>query len=627
MASIDDIFKKPAVPAKRKLDISHDPSQYYKSSKISENGDVKTSGSSTRSATVEDEPDQEDSDVEAGPAPPPDSDEENDDEDGRFFGSGVASGTRAALNIVDEYDAETKFEDEKYDVAWLRKLATSFEKKISKNAGLRAKFEGEPQKFMRSEADLDDAIKQLSILAQHPELYVEFAKIGEQGGVSGLVSLLAHENADIAVDAIHIVSELLDEDVESTEAQWNALVNAAIDADLLALLVQNLERLDETQEMDRQGVYDALSVVESLASQPNLLSKSSSLKPLIKYLLARVQKVEKDTQQNRFYAAEIISILGQSIPEIRVAFVEKDALEIVLTLLAPYRRSDPDDAEEVEFVENLFDALTSLSDDDPAGKDAFIAAEGVELMLIMIREGGKISKSKAVGVLDHAVSMSSSQNPEKHEDSAITRVCNHIVEIQGLKTIFGTFMKLTDPDRKARKQSKNKSKSKASEEAAGEASMVEHILGIFAALLRRLPDSDARLRLLAKFVEKEYEKLQRLVVLRNRLVPRLGAVEARIAKEKQGMDAEEQEDMEGEWLSRRLDAGLFSLRSVDTVLAWLCAEDKGAREKTVEMLQEENEGLDGVQRSLQGQLDGIIGDDLETQGLKDMLQTLIEMLV
>ena len=35
---------------------------------------------------------------------------------------------------------------EKIDSAWLRKLALNFERKISKNAELRAKFEGDPQK-------------------------------------------------------------------------------------------------------------------------------------------------------------------------------------------------------------------------------------------------------------------------------------------------------------------------------------------------------------------------------------------------------------------------------------------------------------------------------------------------
>ena len=63
---------------------------------------------------------------------------------------------------------------------------------------------------MGSEADLDADIKSLSVLSEHPELYEEFAKLG---CVASLVSLLAHENTDIAIDAIQTLSELTDEDV------------------------------------------------------------------------------------------------------------------------------------------------------------------------------------------------------------------------------------------------------------------------------------------------------------------------------------------------------------------------------------------------------------------------------
>ena len=76
---------------------------------------------------------------------------------------------------------------------------------------------------MGSEADLDADIKSLSILSEHPELYGEFAKLG---CVSSLVNLLSHENADIAIDVVAILSELTDEDVSAEQSQWDLLVNA-----------------------------------------------------------------------------------------------------------------------------------------------------------------------------------------------------------------------------------------------------------------------------------------------------------------------------------------------------------------------------------------------------------------
>lgn len=78
---------------------------------------------------------------------------------------------------------------------------------------------------MASEADLDTEIKGLSILSEHPDLYKEFAKLG---CVGSLISLLSHENADIAIDVIQIIGELTDEDVEVEQEQWDSLVNPMV---------------------------------------------------------------------------------------------------------------------------------------------------------------------------------------------------------------------------------------------------------------------------------------------------------------------------------------------------------------------------------------------------------------
>ena len=131
-------------------------------------------------------------------------------------------------------------------------MALNFERRISKNAELRGKFEDQPEKyvrlpilfygrhlphrlvdsvnkiiprFMKSEADLDADIKSISILSEHPELYEEFAKLG---CVASLVSLLAHENTDIAIDVIEIIDELTDEDVEAEESQWSSIVDPMV---------------------------------------------------------------------------------------------------------------------------------------------------------------------------------------------------------------------------------------------------------------------------------------------------------------------------------------------------------------------------------------------------------------
>ncbi len=474
-----------------------------------------------------------------------------------------------------------------------------FLKRISKNAELRAKYEDEPQKFMGSEADLDADVKALSILSEHPELYEEFARLGS---VDSLVSLLSHENTDVAIDVIEIISELTDESVNADQAQWDALVDALLKADLLSLLLSNLSRFDESNEADRSGVYHSLAVLENLASQPATSTKVGQEPKILAWLLRRAEAKEQPVSQNKQYAAEILAILLQSSPANRTRLIsaELNGVDTLLQLLAPYRKRDPPkDSDEEEYVENVFDALTCLVDEDTgAGKTAFVEAEGVELGLIMLREG-KMSKARALRMLDHGCS-----------GRFGTAVCERLVEAAGLKTVFGMFMKKQD------------------------GAATEHLLGIFASLLRSLPGgSPARIRTLAKFVEKDYEKLSKVVQLRRDYNTKFRAVEQQIKEERAALSQEEQGEREDEWFSRRLDAGLYCLQTIDVILAWLVAEDDGAKKKITETLGERDESLEDLRSTLQEQLDGVEESKEHENGnseksiLKDMLGTLIGFLV
>jgi len=90
---------------------------------------------------------------------------------------------------------------------------------------------------------------------------------------------------------------------------------------------------------------------------------------------------------------------------------------------------------------------------------------------------------------------------------------------------------------------------------------VEHLLGIFASLLRSLPGGSAgRIRALAKFVEKDYGKIAKLIQLRRDYASRMAGVDQEIALQRRALSKEDADDMAPEWLSRRFDAGLFSIQ-------------------------------------------------------------------
>jgi beta-catenin-like protein 1 len=266
-----------------------------------------------------------------------------------------------------------------------------------------------------------------------------------------------------------------------------------------------------------------------------------------------------------------------------------EATGTTLQLLSAYRKKDPEkDTDEEEYVENLFDFLTCMVDED-AGKEKFLEAEGVELCQIMLREG-KMSKARALRVLDHALG----------GPTGIS-ACERLVETAGLKTIFGTFMKKQERE------------------------TTEHLLGIFSSLLRHLPGQSAsRIRTLAKFVEKDYEKIGRLVRLRREYADRGSRVEKEIEEEEKEMSAEEKEERAAESLSRRFDAGLFSLQTLDVILAWLVAEDDGARSRVRELISKDGKGLEDLKKTLQEQLGGMEADEANSEsGAREMLQALI----
>jgi beta-catenin-like protein 1 len=150
---------------------------------------------------------------------------------------------------------------------------------------------------------------------------------------------------------------------------------------------------------------------------------------VVSWLLGRIKVRESPVSQNKQYAAEVLAILLQSSSANRKRLADMDGVDTLLQIVSSYRRRDPlKGSDEEEFVENVFDCLTCVVQETD-GKHMFVEAEGVELCLIMLREG-KMSKTRALRLLDHAVG-----GPYG------TEVCERLVEAAGLKTVFSMFMK------------------------------------------------------------------------------------------------------------------------------------------------------------------------------------------
>jgi beta-catenin-like protein 1 len=268
-----------------------------------------------------------------------------------------------------------------------------------------------------------------------------------------------------------------------------------------------------------------------------------------------------------------------------------DGVDLFLRLLARYRKRDlPKDSTEEEFVENVWNALTCVVE-IAEGKAKFVQCEGVELCLLLLKDASKNFAFRSTRILDHAAAGQSAEAAE---------VCQRIIEAAGLKPLFATFMKSNDHD------------------------ILEHLLDLFSAFLRVLPgDSAERIRVLAKFAEKDHAKVGKLLQLHKEYVQRVKRTEKDLRLDQSLLGPGEIEESEDELYLAKLEGGLYHLQIVDTILAWLVAENPDVKIKVMGVLAD---GVASIRASLETQRDnldkGIAGND----DTREMLDTLISFL-
>ncbi|KAF9057607.1 DUF1716-domain-containing protein [Panaeolus papilionaceus] len=593
---IDSIFKVPKLPvgstAKRKLPDNPSPELLKKmrldaesmNEDLGRNDTSQQAAGSSRTRSVEMEEVEDEDGRNFAPGGDADYFVEEDDE-GRFFGGGLTTEQKEILNIFDNATTDdTELGD--FSISRIRKLLLNFERAVNKNQDQRSKYPNNPSKFIDSEADLDSAIKALMPLSQTPTL--AYAELVRSGTVGLLVGLLTHENVDIVIDVIDLVYEFTDEDAENDleededeqlHGTMKLLIDGLIDNSALELFVDNLPRFNESDESDRQGVFRTLGIFENVvAFDPSLVTNLVSKTKILDWLLKRIQA--KQHEENRGYAAELLSIFLQTSPENRIHFGAVEGVEIVLQVLSQFRRRDPVDADETEFMDNLFDSLCSALHESKI-KKSFLDTEGTDLMVLMMKEK-KMAQIRAIKVLDHALSGPSGED-----------ISNAFVEASGLKTLFPTFLGKTS------KKHKSGSEGITPQD-------VSHILS---------PESSSRVRLLAKFVENDYEKVDKVLDIRDSASKRLALTDAEIAGGKQeALDVEEEEgmpDLEEMTYLRRLDGGLFTLQTVDYILAWLIVEDDGIQAHITRILGRKNKSIEDIKETLVYYHDHI--DDEQTE--------------
>lgn len=237
------------------------------------------------------------------------------------------------LNLLEQGGEDMT--SEVLDEAGLKKMMLLFEKRVLKNQEMRIKFGDQPEKFMDSEIDLHEVIQQLHVVSTCPDLY---PLVVELNGIPSLLELLAHPNTDISVSVVDLLQELTDIDIlhESIDGA-EKLIESLRKQQSSALLVQNLERLDETVKEEADGVHNTLAIFENLTEiKPEMCKEIADL-GLMQWILKRL-KTKMPFEGNKLYCSEIASILLQNTNENRVLLGNLEGIDILLQQLAVYKR-------------------------------------------------------------------------------------------------------------------------------------------------------------------------------------------------------------------------------------------------------------------------------------------------
>lgn len=348
---------------------------------------------------------------------------------------------------------------------------------------------------------------------------------------------MSHANSDIAMAAVDVLNTLTESDTLLEAEDSDRFIDCLLKEKVCELLLDVINKMDETKnEEDAACVSNVLGVIENLIEvRPSIIAKFSKMSKFLPWLMKRV-RTTGPVNYNKIYASEILGIFLQGSEEAREQVGRMEAsVEKLLRSIALYRKKDPEDSEEAEYVQNVFNCLCSLML-VPDLQTQMGKSQGLELMFRMMKERNFCS-NLALRLTDHATM--------RHRKN-----CEAFVEKGGLKSLFGMFMK-----KKVKKKD--------------ERDVEEHCVSIIASLCKNCSGTPVA-RVLNKFTESGFEKLERLLELHEQYASRLKKLAEKddnlideLGVEEKDFNAAEQKYLD------RCEAGLFTLQQADIILCRL----------------------------------------------------------
>jgi beta-catenin-like protein 1 len=341
------------------------------------------------------------------------------------------------------------------DTNSLKKLLMKFEKTIQENQTKRSKYPTDPIKYIDSEVDLVQELKELTRIP--PNLYTALI---QYDGHLNILSLLEHPNTDISISTIDLLVEILDDE---------ELLEELVKNNLIGLLVDNLSRMDLNRLDDKQGIFSTFELLENIIQiDPNL--SFTIFSKINNYCLDLIKKPDFDSIKQ--YCTELLAIIMTNSQESVIKLGSSNEFEIILQELAKYMRKDPSDGDELEMVENLFD-ITSQIVSQKECRSNFMKLQGIHLLILMQKQK-RYCRKGAIKLSSHLLTNSN------------TEICNSFIELGGLSKLFPILMKNSLKE------------------------LDEYLVSIIAFLFIY---SDYKDRLRMKFIENGFEKLNKILLI------------------------------------------------------------------------------------------------------------------
>ncbi|KAK3218524.1 hypothetical protein Dsin_012494 [Dipteronia sinensis] len=476
-------------------------------------------------------------------------------------------------SLLEALEKSSQSSIEVLDQRTLKKLVLSFERRLKENIEARLKYPDHPEKFAETEVDLHEELEKLKVLAGGPDLYPDLVNLNT---IPSILGLLSHDNSDIANDVVQLLQDLTDEDVlEDSDEPARVLVDSLIENNVLELLVQNLQRLSDSDPDDMTAVYNTLATIENLIEvKPSVAELVCEKTKLFRWLLGKIKIREFDS--NKQYASEILAILLQNSTANQKRLGQMNGVDVLLQAVATYKSKDPKSSDEEEMLENLFDSLCCLLM-PLENKERFVKAEGVELMIIIMKQ-----KKSAYGSAIRALDFAMTKYPP---------ACERFVDVLGLKTAFAAFMGKIPMSKKNKKERYQED-------------LEERVISLIASLFGGILRGSRRERLFSKFVENECEKIDRLMELYMRYSDRVTTETERM----NNLELDDLEMDEEEKYNRKLESGLYTLQLIAVILGHLwCSEHSQMRARIELLLKQQKLTKKDVKDILQ-EYHGNIGD-------------------